>query len=304
VTGIGHNGGPDMAQPRNFKKRWAYALFAHPKKPIGTVAMGFKLYMEMNAQGEGAVISDREFSEACGVSERACQNFKRWLLDEGFVSIQLKGNKGRSNTFAAKIPGQELTARNAANAEEQAAPIAGKENDQRHPLPETANTMPAIHAEEPPSPAPRAVNAPPRAPTPAHFEPPSGVISPLDLNNTGEVDNNYTASARVKDTPHMNGKGFIISAKDDLFVPTKVVETWKEKFPEIDLEADLASLGTHLLSKGPMHPGWTSPEGWMVACLSKNNREARSKRLESEARIKRAEGQSKKVIKATRWGGA
>jgi len=90
---IGDNGGPPLAT-RNFKKRWAMSLFAYPDKPAGAVAMGFKLYMEMDSQGDGAAISDDEFSESCGVSQRAVRTFKQWLLDKSFVRVIAKGIRG------------------------------------------------------------------------------------------------------------------------------------------------------------------------------------------------------------------
>jgi hypothetical protein len=135
-----HNGGPPLV-PFS-KRRWALALLAHPKKPAGAVAMGFKLFMEMGADGTGATIPDCDFVDCCGVSERACQNFKRWLIDHGFISIQVKGHKGRSNTFSARIPAG-LTAPDAANQDVRAAYIAGKNHDERHALPAKISGLPA-----------------------------------------------------------------------------------------------------------------------------------------------------------------
>lgn len=186
MSSIGHNGGPALA-PRNFKKRWASAVFAHPEKPMGAVAMAFKLYMEMEADGTGAVVSDRDFADACNVSERACQNFKRWLLDRGFVIIQMKGHKGRANTFRATIPGEELTAPNATHRDGSAAPravndarstapIAGNNRDQRHVLPEIDSRSAAPRADDAGLAAPNAGNPPPRALVPAYLELPSEVV--------------------------------------------------------------------------------------------------------------------------------
>lgn len=143
---IGHNGPP---KGRTFKRRWASALFARPDKPAGAVAMGFKLYMEMDGEGCGAVISDREFCDSCGLSERAVQNFKRWLLDQDFVRIHLKGARGRANEFQAIIPGEQIT-----------APNAGIPDEYRHPLPAIAHPIPASHAGNPQMTAPRAGNPP------------------------------------------------------------------------------------------------------------------------------------------------
>lgn len=215
MSSIGHNGGPALA-PRNFKKRWASAVFAHPEKPMGAVAMAFKLYMEMEADGTGAVVSDRDFADACNVSERACQNFKRWLLDSGFVVIQMKGHKGRANTFRATIPGEELTAPNAVHRDGTAAPravddarstapravndarstapIAGNNRDQRHALPEIETRSTAPRADDAGLTAPHAVNPPPRALVPAYLELPSEVVisreeSPPTPSNVQPVSN-------------------------------------------------------------------------------------------------------------------
>lgn len=107
-----HNGGPPLeeeAKPFN-KRKWAAALLTHPKKPAGVVAMAFKLYMEMDATGHGAAVSDADFVVSCGVSDRSARSFKRWLLDNGFVEIKTKGNRGRGTEFIARIPGSEIAA--------------------------------------------------------------------------------------------------------------------------------------------------------------------------------------------------
>ncbi len=160
MTSIGHNNPP---KDRTFKKRWATALFAHPDKPMGAIARGFKLYMEMDGSGCGAVISDREFSDCCGVSERACQNFKKWLTTNGFVRIQVKGARGRANAFMALIPGEEMPALDAIIQEETAARITGKDAESKHPLPAIEPEMPATRAAASQTSAPHA-GIPPRAP--------------------------------------------------------------------------------------------------------------------------------------------
>lgn len=180
MSSVGHNGGPALV-PRAFKRRWATAIFSCPDKPMGAVAMAFKLYMEMGADGTGAVVSDRDFADACGVSERACQNFKRWLLNRGFVSIQVRGHKGRPNMFRAEIPG--LSAPDAVNDGETAAPIAGNNFDHRHPLPETDDAPPARHADDTGLSAPDAVNASSRALAHTRLESPSGIL-PFETEDT------------------------------------------------------------------------------------------------------------------------
>jgi len=153
---IGHNNPP---RDRTIKKRWARALFSHPDKPAGAIAMGFKIYMEMDSAGCGAVISDREFADCCGISERAVQNFKRWLLNAGFVRIQVKGARGRANAFIARIPGEQMTAPDAAIQDQIAARITGKDGECQHPLPARPHQMPATYAVNEQMTAPDAGNA-------------------------------------------------------------------------------------------------------------------------------------------------
>lgn len=105
MRGLGDNGGPPLEErPKSIRRRWAMLIFSHPDKPVGAVAMAFKLYTEMNAAGEGAAISDQDFAEACGISDRAVRTFKNWLVKEGFIAIQARGNRGRASTFKAVVP--------------------------------------------------------------------------------------------------------------------------------------------------------------------------------------------------------
>jgi hypothetical protein len=80
-------------------------------------------------------------------------------------------------------------------------------------------------------------------------------------------------------TPHMNGRGFVISDEHDLMIPMKTVESWRDRFPHLpDLEAKMTKLGVHILHKGRAHEGWASPEGWMVGLLADDNQKAKSAR--------------------------
>lgn len=153
--GIGDNGGPDMEPPpapedetKPFNKRkWAQAVFSHPDKPAGAVAMAFKLYMEMDAQGCGATVSDADFVVACGVSDRSSRSFKLWLLRNGFVEIKTRGNRGRGTEFVARIPGNALAATIAGIIEQLPAGYTGNPNpDYRQSLPAISEQLPAIPA--------------------------------------------------------------------------------------------------------------------------------------------------------------
>ena len=173
---LGHNGGPPLSI-RNFKRHWAEALFAHPKKPYGAIAMGFKLYMEMDSQGCGACISDDEFRASCGVSDGSCRTFKKWLLDNDFIHIMVRGQRGRKSTFQAVIPGEQIPAIVDAIPEEVPAAIAVNGQEYRQPLPSIETGIPATVAAIPQLPAiVDAISASaPRAP--ALIENPSGLVT-------------------------------------------------------------------------------------------------------------------------------
>jgi len=131
---VGHNGGPPLSS-RNFKRRWAEALFAHPKKPYGAIAMGFVIFMEMDSHGEGAIISDDDFKARCGVSDGSCRTFKKWLIEQQFIRIRMRGQRGRKSSLQAIIPGDPIPADVAASPDEIAAPIAVNQQQYRQPLP-------------------------------------------------------------------------------------------------------------------------------------------------------------------------
>jgi hypothetical protein len=139
---MGHNRPPP---DRNFKKRWVSALFAVQRKPYGSIAMAFKIYMEMDSQGRGATISDDEFRDCCGVSDGSCRVFKKWLVDNEFIRIEVRGQRGRKSTFQAVIPG-EIPATYAAIDHEIPAPNTGSPEEYRRPLPAVENEIPATAA--------------------------------------------------------------------------------------------------------------------------------------------------------------
>jgi hypothetical protein len=148
--GLGDNGGPPLDEPTKFTKRkWALTLLERPKKPVGAVAMAFKLYMEMDAQGCGAVIPDADFVVSCGVSDRSIRTFKKWLLDTGFVEIKVKGTRGRQTEFIARIPGEDIQATVAALNEQIAATNSGNNEEDRQPLPEVPTELPVMAAADP-----------------------------------------------------------------------------------------------------------------------------------------------------------
>jgi hypothetical protein len=143
VTGIGHNNPP---RDRSFKKRWASAIFAceDPKKPVGAVAMAFRLYHDMDGTGRGIAASDLEIAESCGVSDRSVRTFKTWLLRSGFVRVIAKGGRGDGKTeYRALIPGEiELPEKSAGQIEVRPETISGNCELNRKTLPEKENGFP------------------------------------------------------------------------------------------------------------------------------------------------------------------
>ena len=122
-----------------------------------------------------------------------------------------------------------------------------------------------------------------------HVEPlPSnGSLSSLSLNGA------RTEASNQVQAPHFTADGFVISLDHGLVVPLQKVQAWRERFPHIpDLEAAMTNLGTTILAKGRMHPGWTSPEGWMVKPLAEMNQEAADKKQIAAARVARAKNAS------------
>jgi hypothetical protein len=136
---MGHNGPP---ADRTFKKRWARALFSVDRKPYGAIAMAFKLYTEMDSQGRGATISDDEFRDSCGVSDGSCRVFKKWLVENEFIRIEVRGQRGRKSTFQAVIPG-EIPAASDAIQNEIPAPNTGSFEEYRQPSPAVETGIPA-----------------------------------------------------------------------------------------------------------------------------------------------------------------
>ena len=93
----------------------------------------------------------------------------------------------------------------------------------------------------------------------------------------------------ARETPHLNGKGFIISAEHDLVIPAAEVEAFRQRYPLIpDLEATMTSLATSALAKGRSHAIWQSPGGWMMKPLSEINAKCLEEGKLAEARLARA----------------
>ncbi len=217
------NGGP-AAPPRNFKKAWAAALFATPEKPTGAVAMAFRLYLAMDAQGEGAAVSDLDFMMSCGVSDGAVRKFKHWLVNNGFIVIVARGYRGHTSRFRAVIPGKQMASPRDAISEavaeaivaesniagfEIAAPNAGNHSPEyRHAMRANENQMPASGDGIPELASPNAaIPAASRAPAHATKESPSEILDTKQITTTTTATVEQEASVGSGPLAAMNGHG-------------------------------------------------------------------------------------------------
>jgi hypothetical protein len=144
-----HNGGPPLAE-RNFKKRWAVSLFNHPdKKPMGSIAMAFLIYTRMDGQGCGATISDAEFMFHCGVSDGSVRVFKRWLIENEFIRISIRGRRGSRSEFQATIPAASAAIVDDTDSDIPAVVAGNTERDYRQSSPVKRSGIPANAAGKP-----------------------------------------------------------------------------------------------------------------------------------------------------------
>lgn len=106
--------------------------------------------------------------------------------------------------------------------------------------------------------------------------------SPSEISNPREREEEPPLA---RDVPHMNGKGFIISAKHDLCIPSTTIDAWRTRFPALpDIVAKLESYSATLLKRGPMHHGWDQPAAWMVGMLADDNEAAAAKARQAQLR--------------------
>lgn len=159
---------------------------------MGAVAMGFKLYMEMDGQGKGATVSDAEFQVACGVSDGACRTFKRWLVNAGFIQIVVRGRRGYRSEFLATIPEDHIAAAAAAwKAEHKLSnrqPIPVENHENHASLPATTAAIPSQGAS-----------------SCARIEPPSGVNNIIKQTTTTTVESEAEGGSGGFDFDALNG---------------------------------------------------------------------------------------------------
>lgn len=122
--------------------------------------------------------------------------------------------------------------------------------------------------------------------------------SPSEINNTREGE----PPAPHREEPHMSGKGFIISAKHDLYIPSATIDTWRTRFPALpDIVAKLERYSATLLKRGPMHHGWDQPAAWMVGMLADDNEAAAAKAGQAQLREQQIIA-PRQAMKASRFG--
>jgi hypothetical protein len=99
--------------------------------------------------------------------------------------------------------------------------------------------------------------------------------------------------------PHLSDAGFVISSEHKMIISLPTFEGWRHRFSAIqDLEAKLQRLAAVILKKGIMHPGWTSPEAWMVGCLAEDNQKAIDAARITDAKVASAQrGQPTKTFR-------
>jgi hypothetical protein len=117
--------------------------------------------------------------------------------------------------------------------------------------------------------------------------------APLLTKTPTSLSHSSADDTTQREVPHMNGKGFVISAKHDLFIPQATVGDWRQRFADIpDLEAQMQKLATVIVHKGITHPAWSCPEGWMAGCLAEDNQKAKDRRRKTDAEVANAKGGS------------
>lgn len=111
---IGHNGGPALEEGSRKRKltirtQWAKALFADKRTPSYVIAMCWAIHWYSQDDGSGAALSNEQFETMCGVPDRSVTRGKRWLYDNGYVSLRV-GRSGQKTRFQMLIPDPALAA--------------------------------------------------------------------------------------------------------------------------------------------------------------------------------------------------
>jgi hypothetical protein len=101
---IGHNGGPDVdGRKESLRTTWAKTLFADASTPTYVMAMAWAIHWYSRADGTGAALSNQQFEQMCGVSERTATRGKKWLRDNDYIELKV-GNGDQKTQFRMSLP--------------------------------------------------------------------------------------------------------------------------------------------------------------------------------------------------------
>jgi hypothetical protein len=119
----GHNRPP---RQQSIRTRWAKALFADPDTPAYVMAMAWAIHWYSDPEGCGAAVSNEQFEAICGISRPTSTKGKKWLLDNGYVTIRAGDGRGLKSTFRMTIP--------VARKEETALPLSDAKGETLEPV--------------------------------------------------------------------------------------------------------------------------------------------------------------------------
>lgn len=150
---MGHNGGPPLDEPthkQTLRTRWAKALFADPDTPAPVIAMCWAIHWYSKPDGSGAALSNEQFVAMCGVSLSSAKRGKKWLRDEGFVTLR-PGDGITKTQFQMTIPPTREEKRRGITGNSLGAhPELPAHSDPVHSEPEGVHhDLPPVHHEPP-----------------------------------------------------------------------------------------------------------------------------------------------------------
>ncbi len=98
----GHNRPPPDGP--SVRTRWAKALFADRSTPAYVMAMAWVIHWYSDADGCGAAVSNEQFEAICGASRPTITRGKKWLLDNGYVTVRAGDGRGLKSMFRMTVP--------------------------------------------------------------------------------------------------------------------------------------------------------------------------------------------------------
>lgn len=150
---VGHNGGPPLEEPthkQTLRTRWAKALFADEETPSAVIAMCWAIHWYSKPDGSGAALSNEQFVAMCGVSLSSAKRGKKWLRDEGYVTLR-PGDGITKTQFQMTIPPTRDEKRRGITGDTLGAhPELPAHSDPVHTEPEGVHhDLPPVHHEPP-----------------------------------------------------------------------------------------------------------------------------------------------------------